>query len=353
MWLDDGLTWIDDFGNVYDTLVINNDYQLDVDIKIANQWSEPEYRDYRVVGEIYDGYGNLVVTREKMWSLGAQALNSETGFTTFDLSDPSKFSSNKNPYRLVLTLYSSDSFCDRITVPFMISDNIPMSQLSSWSQDPPKVALVVGASYPHGPIPRGSLSDDVVGALSLSGAIKTVNAYLDVEVSHYEETTDEVVWEPITSSYDYIISVGGPFVNMISYKYKKMTWFPVQAITENGHRLSEIMIGMGGVSRCYINQTNSEVVIEYSDGSLETIGTIGNADFIVLEMHYDAKANKYVFVCFGITRYGSVAGARWIADNLDHLLSYFEDSGAAVMAWRDYDGDGIAESNEVNLVVKA
>jgi len=228
--------------------------------------------------------------------------------------------------------------------------SVPFSSMSTWKNSPDQVALVVGASYPHGPIPRGSLTDDVVGSAAIAGAIGSLNSFLDTEVADYIESSDEVIWKA-SFTYNYVIAVGGPFVNLLSYKFRDLARFSVEAITENGHRLSVIWVNEGGIYRCYINQSDEGVYVEYENGTKQIIGHIGDADFAVLEMHYDAGTDKYVAVIFGITRFGSVASARWVALNLDNLSRYLGNSQAAILEWHDLDVDGSAEANEIKTLV--
>ena len=230
------------------------------------------------------------------------------------------------------------------------------SSLKDWKLNPGETAIVVGASYPHGPIPRGSLSDDVVGAGSLAGALKTVNAFLDVEAADYAEVSSwDVSWKP-DFGYENIVTVGGPFVSLIPYKYRNWLLFPVKAVTEGGHRLTVIDVNKGGIKRCYINQSSGKVIIEHEDETKEEIGEmctteeVGTADFAVVEMHYDGDAGKYVAIIFGITRCGSVAASRWVASKIDDLGCLLGTAQGAVLKWQDLDGDGSPEANEVALL---
>ena len=329
----------------------------------ADVWSDPG--TYHEGGETFNGEGSLLYPG-RMSEVGFDGPIASMrlkwireGFEDYEyirmLRELNPLQADNLLHQVVRNIgdweISPSVLCDvRITMGELLDElYLPISEISNWGNDLSQVAVVVGASHPHGPISRGSLSDDVVGAASLSGALGTLNCFLDVEVADYIEEDGEVDWNNLGCSYKKVVAVGGPFVNLIPYKFKDRLAFPVKAFTENGHRLSTIEVEKDGILRVYINQTDSEVIIEYENGTRRVIGKVESADFMIAEMVYDHASGKEVALFFGTTKWGSVAVCRWVSANLNSIGDYFGDSRAALMAWKD-DGDGFPEAEEVEVL---
>ena len=215
--------------------------------------------------------------------------------------------------------------------------------------DPASVAVAVGRSEPRGPV-RGALVEDNLAAAALASTIGTTNVYFDDEL--IDPTT--LAFRPAAGAYRYIVAVGGPLVNLASYKYNDTLSSIVRTyksvvdgeVVEVGF---EIVVE-ADIRRVYLNITDNNYYIVYANGTRQRVGAYGNTDFAVVATAYDAAVGKYVFITFGLDWRGTVAAGRWIAANVDRL-DELAGGQLVLLRWSDIDNDGSIEAGEVEPVL--
>jgi len=189
---------------------------------------------------------------------------------------------------------------------------------SSMRSNPSQVAVVVGESTPRGPV-QGALVEDDLAAAILAGLIGTSNVYFDSQLLN--PTT--LAYTSTASSYRYIIAIGGPLVNLFSYKYNST----LSSIVETYKRVVggdtvEVgfkVMGNSNISRVYLNLTNNKYYIVYANGTVKAAGSYGNTDFAIIATVYDPSVGKYIFISYGLDWRGTVAAGQWLAANVNNL----------------------------------
>jgi len=189
---------------------------------------------------------------------------------------------------------------------------------SSMKSSPSQVAVVVGESTPRGPV-QGALVEDDLAAAILAGLIGTSNAYFDIQLLN--PTT--LSYTSTASSYRYIIAIGGPLVNLFSYKYNSTLSSIVETYREvvGGNTVEvgfKVMVN-STISRVYLNLTNNEYYIVYANGTVKAAGSYNNTDFAIIATVYDPSVGKYIFISYGLDWRGTVAAGQWLAANVNNL----------------------------------
>ncbi len=215
--------------------------------------------------------------------------------------------------------------------------------------DPSKVAVAVGRSVPRGPV-RGALVEDNLAAAALASVIGTNNVFFDDELLD----PDTLAYKTAAGPYKYFIAVGGPLVNLFSYKYNATLSSIVQTykevvageVVEVGFK---IMVP-GDITRVYLNLTDNKYRIVYANGTVKVAGDYGKTDFAFVATVYDASVGRYIFISFGLDWRGTVAAGRWIAANINDL-DRLACGQLVLLQWRDVNNDGSIQPNEVQRIL--
>jgi hypothetical protein len=237
-----------------------------------------------------------------------------------------------------------DTWVINLTV--YVSINATISDMRS---NPNLVAVAVSRSEPRGPV-RGALVEDNLAAAALASVIGTTNVFFDDELLD----PNTLAYKPAAGSYRYFIAVGGPLVNLFSYKYNATLSSIVQTykefvageVVEVGFK---IMVP-SNITRVYLNLTDNKYRIVYANGTVKVAGDYGKADFAFVATLYDVSVSKYIFISFGLDWRGTVAAGRWIAaniNNLDRLAS----GQLVLLQWTDVNNDGSIQAGEVQPIL--
>jgi hypothetical protein len=239
-----------------------------------------------------------------------------------------------------------DTWVINLTV--YVSINATISDMRS---NPNLVAVAVGRSVPRGPV-KGALVEDNLAAAALAAVIGTTNVFFDDELLD----PNTLAYKTAAGSYRYFIAVGGPLVNLFSYKYNATLSSIVQTykkvvagdVVEVGFK---IMVP-GDIIRVYLNLTDYKYRIVYANGTVKVAGDYGKTDFAFVATLYDASVGKYIFISFGLDWRGTVAAGRWIAANINNLDTLA--SGQLVLLqWTDVNNDGNIQPGEVQRILSA
>jgi hypothetical protein len=166
---------------------------------------------------------------------------------------------------------------------------------------------------------QGALVEDDLAATILAGLIGTSNAYFDSQLLNPTTLT----YTSTASSYRYIIAIGGPLVNLFSYKYNSTLSSIVETYRKvvGGNTVEvgfKVMVN-STISRVYLNLTNNEYYIVYANGTVRAAGSYGNTDFAIIATVYDPSVGKYIFISYGLDWRGTVAAGQWLAANVNNL----------------------------------
>ncbi len=204
-----------------------------------------------------------------VWNIPVTKITSlSTG--TIDEMDPSIITLGNRMY----IAYNSDDTNDIIY--FSYADLPPFIQGYPYMfMDPTTISTsyVVGDTVNHGAYGWGAQTVDVLGGMGVSETIGRYASggytaqHLDTEIATYNAGTDTVTidWSKVYS--DRLISIGGPGVNMVTYKYDKQLPFHLAWV--------------GGQPVIHSDSTGTD----YSDTATEyyfVIATIRDGDRIVM-----------------------------------------------------------------------
>jgi hypothetical protein len=225
--------------------------------------------------------------------------------------------------------------------------------ISEMRSNPNLVAVAVGRSVPRGPV-KGALVEDNLAAAALAAVVGTNNVFFDDELLN-PNTLD---YKTVAGPYRYIIAVGGPIVNLFSYKYNKTLSSIVQTYVKGVEVGFEIKVP-SDIIRVYLNETDRKYRIVYANGTVKVVGDYGKIDFAIVATLYDASVGKYIssvgkyiFVSFGIDWRGTVAAGRWIAANINNL-DKLAGSQLVLLQWTDVNNDGSIQADEVQPILSA
>jgi hypothetical protein len=222
-----------------------------------------------------------------------------------------------------------------------VSVNATVSDMRS---NPNLVAVAVGRSVPRGPV-KGALVEDNMAAAALTAVVGTTNVFFDEELLD-PNTLD---YKTATGSYRYIIAVGGPIVNLFSYKYNKTLSSIVQTYKKGVEVGFEIKVP-GDITRVYLNETDRKYRIVYANGTVKVVGDYRKIDFAIVATLYDASVGKYIFVSFGLDWRGTVAAGKWIAANINEL-DRLAAGQLVLLQWTDINNDGSIQAGEVQPIL--
>jgi hypothetical protein len=273
------------------------------------------------------GNGTLIQPSANMNVTIVYPMPSGTSYTTLPLgtianSFAASFQAPNIPgtYSIVvnftyMTLGKTLNYVWTINLTVYVAINATFSSMKS---SPSQVAVVVGESTPRGPV-QGALVEDDLAAAILAGLIGTSNAYFDSQLLNPTTLT----YTSTASSYRYIIAIGGPLVNLFSYKYNSTLSSIVETYREvvggNTVEVGFKVMGNSTISRVYLNLTNNEYYIVYANGTVRAAGSYGNTDFAIIATVYDPSVGKYIFISYGLDWRGTVAAGQWLAANVNNL----------------------------------
>jgi hypothetical protein len=212
--------------------------------------------------------------------------------------------------------------------------------------NPNLVAVAVGRSVPRGPV-KGALVEDNLAAAVLASVIGTGNVFFDDELLD----PNTLAYKTAAGYYRYFIAVGGPIVNLFSYKYNASLSSIVQTYTKGEEVGFEIKV-RGDIAKVYLNQTDNKYRIVYANGTVKVVGDYGKTDFAIVATVYDASVGKYIFISFGLDWHGTVAAGRWIAANINNL-DKLASGQLVLLRWTDVNNDGSIQPNEVEPILIA
>jgi len=227
-----------------------------------------------------------------------------------------------------------------------VSVNATISDMRS---NPNLVAVAVGRSVPRGPV-KGALVEDNLAAAALAAVIGTTNVFFDDELLD----PNTLAYKTAAGSYRYFIAVGGPLVNLFSYKYNATLSSIVQTykkvvageVVEVGF---EIRVP-SNITYVYLNLTDNKYRIVYANGTVKVAGDYGKTDFAFVATLYDASVGKYIFTSFGLDWRGTVAAGRWIAANINKLDELARGQ-LVLLQWTDVNNDGDVQASEVQPIL--
>jgi hypothetical protein len=221
--------------------------------------------------------------------------------------------------------------------------------IKDMKSDPKRVAVAVGRSVPRGPV-KGALVEDNLAAAALATVIGTTNVFFDDELLD----PNTLAYSTAAGSYRYFIAVGGPLVNLFSYKYNETLSSIVQTykkvvageVVEVGF---EIRVP-SNITYVYLNLTDNKYRIVYANGTVKVVGDYGKTDFAFVATLYDNTVGKYIFISFGLDWRGTVAAGRWLAANINNLDN-LAGGQLVLLQWTDVNSDGNIQPNEVQPIL--
>jgi len=186
------------------------------------------------------------------------------------------------------------------------------------------VTFVVGDSGAHEHTQAGAATADVVGAIRVAEALSGraeesfVEALTDLSLSEYSDGSVEVDWSKIRTHA--IVSVGGPGVNYVTYRYNSTIPF-----------VWRYEPGVGS----YIYSSLSDT--EYHTG-------YRRYDYAIIALVRDPESSKPVLLVWGLSRYGTQA-ACYVLQHYDEYRELLQGS-AVIIKWRDENGNRMVDEND-------
>jgi hypothetical protein len=256
-------------------------------------------------------------------------------------------------YRIVID-FTYMTFGKKLTDRWVINLTVYVSinaTISDMRSNPNRVAVAVGRSVPRGPV-RGALVEDNLAAAALASVIGTTNVFFDDELLD----PNTLAYKTAAGPYRYFIAVGGPLVNLFSYKFNATLSSIVQTYKEVvGGEVVEVgfkIMVPGNITRVYLNLTDNKYRIVYANGTVKVAGDYGKTDFAFIATLYDASVAKYIFISFGLDWRGTVAAGRWIATNINNLDT-LAGGQLVLLQWTDVNNDGSIQAGEVQPILSA
>lgn len=156
--------------------------------------------------------------------------------------------------------------------------------------------VIIGTSAPHGPC-GAAHTIDTVGGMSITaklgtyGSVTNARFYLDTDVAWYDGAGHKVYYWPVEGLTN-IITVAGPGVNQITWRYFANPWFaPVYM---------------------YYSTTLHEWIVHTPTMEYEELDYVSSdplMDLAVIEMVYVAEEGRYVMWVGGFGGYGTRAAS--------------------------------------------
>ena len=180
------------------------------------------------------------------------------------------------------------------------------------------------AGVPHGPWSGQAYSIDVTGATGVAGKLgeyvnRSVSGWVTMldwdllgGIASYNPDTGEVT---ILNTEDHLISVGGPKVNLVTYKfYKGLGIYWVNNETHD-------MMHSAGTGKDYVYDPSTMWM---------------NADYAVIGIYLDN--GRYVMLIYGITGYGTAAACAYLSA-FDQFPSEQRNGTVILLYWEDANGN--------------
>jgi len=186
--------------------------------------------------------------------------------------------------------------------------------------------VVVGTSDPHGPCGSAHTLDTVGGMgvaaiLGRYGSVANARFYLDTDIAWYNQSEWKVYYWPVEGLTN-IITVAGPGVNMITWRYFCNPWYaPVYMYYDDG--LGEQII---------ITPTTTYYESEW-------VGSQPLRDLAVLEVIYVPEEGRYVLWVGGFGGYATRAGCLALQLFDTGQLPFTLEGRAMLIQWIDENGN--------------
>ena len=200
--------------------------------------------------------------------------------------------------------------------------------------------IIVGSSEPHGPS-GGANAIDTVGGMNVAiklgyyGLSSGARLYLDTDVSWYDEDEFKVYYYDVPGLTN-IITIAGPGVNQISWKYFCNPWYaPVYTYYSSDYG-DWILVTPGSV---------------YVAGDWVSVAS-PLRDLVVIELIYVNDEGRYVLWISGFGGYGTRAGCFLVQLMNTGLLPINMEGQAVIVEWIDSDGDAKPSLNDTWRLVE-
>lgn len=196
--------------------------------------------------------------------------------------------------------------------------------------------MIAGLSAPHGPCTAANSLDTVAGmeVAEGMGALKSSGYgqyFLDTDVSVYNSTSGVVSY--IYSPLNNIITIGGPGVNQVSYKYFANPFYaPVyEQFNESTGKFDIISPTRTYHESQYVNSTS---------------------DLVVLESIYVANEGRYVMYLGGFGGPATRAACLIMELQGSGLLPFTLQGRAMIIQWVDSNGNAKVDSGDTFKVIE-
>jgi len=187
-----------------------------------------------------------------------------------------------------------------------------------------------GHTKPPG-VGTAALSDFTALGFMYGSSANMQEMVLDTNVDHFYPATGA----PKLSN-SVLVVFGGRGVNGVVHYYE---------MTEKTSPVYAGYTNIGGIDyyACWRRQGNVVALLEVSTGQA------GTSDMFVVEYFKDVHNNK-VFIMYGFTWKGTYNGGVFFKDYMLPIIGSFT-HGWYIYEWKDWNGNGLPESNEVTRVV--
>ncbi len=214
-------------------------------------------------------------------------------------------------------------------------------------------AFIVGNTSPHGPMQCGAWTQDVAGAIGIAAeygkfaeATYSPTYLLDTEAAVYSSETgvtinwrklDRGIWaiprpvEPLCYS---VIAVGGPLVNMFSYRYDGYGRCPFHLATVDNRYVIRSDLTGENYNYTTINTANGPVKVDHA----------------LIAMHWDDEAKVYVLVVWGISWRGTVAACKVLQAFMSH--GHLLEGNAVIIRWEDTNQNNVVDWSDTMSVME-
>ncbi|MEM3166762.1 MAG: hypothetical protein QXM67_06575, partial [Candidatus Methanomethylicia archaeon] len=199
--------------------------------------------------------------------------------------------------------------------------------------------IVVGTSDPHGPCGAAHTMDTVGGMnvaaiLGRYGSVSGARFYLDTDVAWYDFNNYKVYYYPVEGLTN-IITIAGPGVNQISWKYFCNPWY-------------------APVYMYYDSVLNDWVMVTPTQSyrGSDWVGSDPLRDLVVIELIHVEEENRYVLWVTGFGGHGTKAGS-FILQLFDSGQLPFTLQGRAMLIqWIDSNANAKVDLNDTWNVVE-
>ncbi|MEM2216315.1 MAG: S8 family serine peptidase [Nitrososphaerota archaeon] len=191
-------------------------------------------------------------------------------------------------------------------------------------------AIVLGDSFSHGCFSLQARTIDALGSSIISARIGLESEeglpelYLDTGISYCVNGVLEINWSKIDSSS--IISVGGPGVNMVAYRYNSSS--PFKWIYRLG----------------YGSSIYSELTQRFYNSIWES------SDYSIIQTIVDQESGKPILLVWGLTGYGTLAGSMVLA-RYDQYRSILV-GRAVIIKWEDSNANNRVDYRDIISLIE-